>query len=725
MAVKRLEIGVSADRSLSTVYEPLIAASARAKAALKKDADAEAAALEAASKKAATAAAKAFAQIEAMSAKEAAAEIASADKAAQAKVKASQKAFDAELKAFEKRMALAKKVADAEEREIMRSVAATEKAEARKLAAAEKVEQKDREKAGARAVGVGREALGTFAGVGRKAIGIASDVASGAGVNLDLSSYVGKAVSAETKATNIVNQASMSGQDMGDGAAKGLVDHARSVANAAKVDTNATLDVLAAFQAKSSDLKTGEDVLERLAKLAKVSGTEFADMGTAAGAVNAQLEDTPDRAERLVAIMAHLTKQTADGSVEMSDYSKYVGVIAASANSYSGSFDKNIGQLGALSQMAMKGGAYTAAMATGAAASFAKDLTKDKTLKKWTGAGVDVFADEGHTKLKDVEELIVAYTKVKGADRAELAKFFPNVVSKRAVESSLDTYQKAGGGAAGEAAIREEFAKFRATLSDDKIAAMYKTQEGTTANKVVDFNNQLEKIAASLAERVLPAMEKMGPKILEVVDAMGRIVGWAAENPKSAIAAALVGSIAKAGIGDILSKGVESLMSKAGAGSLTIAVAAATFMLGKTAIDEITGKKDAAVTASVEDEARRGNLLGKASYEARHGGVTAETRAEMEKMEAELQARIKGAEAPTSTLGALFSTDKTLKGAATEQADAMKIGDLKADLARLIAVTEANKPPKVVSVDNLPPGASPTAGAGTSNTGAPAVGGRR
>jgi hypothetical protein len=43
----------------------------------------------------------------------------------------------------------------------------------------------------------------------------------------------------------------------------------------------------------------------------------------------------------------------------------------------------------------------------------------------------------------------------------------------------------------------------------------------------------------------------------------------------------------------------------------------------------------------------------------------------------------------------------------------------------LKAATVANKPPKSVTVDNMPGAIGPVAGAGTSNTGAPAVSGRR
>lgn len=796
----RIPVSAAAERSLGTVFEPFMAAAARARdaqgkflAGAKASAKGAADAMASEADRAATAAAKAFAQIEAASTKAAAKEIANADKAAQAKVNADLKAFDQKIKAaeraaaaetkaankaatdaakaiaqveaaetkaaakaiadadrvalakqraaqreFDQRLREAKRAADAEEREIMRTAKAAERKELREYEAGQRRDVQAREQ---RAVEIGRDAYQTFAGVARAGVGVAGDVARGAGVNLDLSSYVSKAVSAETKAVNIVNQAAMSGQEMGAGAAPALITKARAIADAAKVDANATLDVLGAFQAKSSDLKTGEDVLERLAKLAKISGTSFEDMGTAAGSVNAQLDDTPDRAERLVAIMAHLTKQTADGSVEMSDYAKYVGVIAAQAKAYTGSFDKNIGQLGALSQMAMLGGAYSAAMATGAAASFNKDLTKDKTLKTWNEAGINVFADEGKTQLKDVEDIIIEYTRAKGADRAELAKFFPNVVSKRAVSNSLDVYQAAGGGAAGEAAIRAEFAKFRATLDSGTVDKLYKNQEGTTANKVQDFNNKLEAIAASMSERLFPALEAIAPRALQVAEALGKMIEFAGANPGAAIVAAITASIAKAAIGNAVSSAIENALKSAGASAggkgMAFAIGAATIgiTLGSIIVSEAQeGSRAGREKAKAQIDTNE-NVLSAAEKEFKEKGtLSPETLESLIAQKDIVKRQIQEGESAQgegffkrSALGSAYENyfgDKSYEeqGRGREARDRM--GQLSSEskgIDALIAAVKENtaavRGNKTVSVDNIPaagaPGPSAPAGMNT------------
>lgn len=550
------------------------------------------------------------------------------------------------------------------------------------------------------ALGYGAGAMRTLGGVARAGVGIASTLARGAGVNWDLGALVGNSVAQEAKAANIANQATMAGQTV-EGGAKGLAGRTRGAAVKANVDIGQTFDVIGAFQAKSSDLATAEATVERLAKLAKISGTEFGLMGEAAGAVNAQLADSPDKADKLVAIMAHLTKQTADGSVEMSDYAKYVGVIAAQANAYEGTFEKNIGQLGALSQMAMKGGAYSAAMATNAAASFNRDVTKDKTLTKWTGAGIDVFADKGKTKLKDVEELILAYVKKKGANRADLAQFFPNVVSKRAVTSSLDTYDAAEKKqkGSGEAAIRAEFQKFRATLDDKTVDKLYKDQEGTTANSVQKINNQLALMGEQLASRLLPKLIEGAPAIMKFVDSMVGAATWAADNPGKMIVLAITGSIAKAAIGDVVKSGIEGIMKNGigvgggasggfmGGAGLALALGMATIMIASATIAITEEKKNKGREESLSDADKALALAMKAKAAGEGGpALSAQEMDDLRAQRADLQARVDAASKHTTgdTLQAYnpFS-DRTLRQEGKESNDQMMLGSLKALLASL------------------------------------------
>lgn len=750
--MKSIEIGVSANRNLSTVFEPLIAASARAKVALKKDADAEAAALEAAAKKAAAAAAKAFAQMEAMSAKEAAAEIAAADKSAQAKVKASQKAFDAELKAVEKRIALAKKAADAEEREIMRTAAAAEKADARKFAAAEKAVQKEREARGSK---IGRDAMETFGGVARAGIGIGSDMLRGAGVNLDLSSSVARSVSLESTAARATSSAATAeGRVAKPEEIKATIDAIRSAGVETALDFGKLASGLEDFVSKSSDLNTGKKVLAELGATARATGTDVDKLISAAGDVNKTLEDSPDKAERLLSIMRLVAKQGALGNVEVKDLALYMGKLTASAFMYEGSRDKNIGTLGALAQISMRGGATTAAEGTRAAGSFARDITKGAAAKRFDEAGIELYADKEKTKLRDPEKIITDYYAKSGGSLAELANLFQNEMSKKVIlgfGTVAEDAKKQGRDPV--EAIHGEFARFRETISQEDVQKSATLSKGTTEGRAQAFQNQLDLIVASLAERVLPAMEQLAPKALEVADALGKVVGWAAENPGHAIVAAIVGSIGKAAIGNMVGTALENALKTAGSaaggkglglaiGAATIGVTAGSILVAK--LQEDVGKgRDAATGQIATNEA----VLSKAEKEFKETGtLSPETIADLQKQRGVVEGQIKeGQAAPsaesTKGLGGIPMMLKDLFGIESYEQQGRKAGarDASGTLAgqekgidallsavnELKAATVANKPPKNVTVDNMPGGVGPVAGAGTSNTGAPSVPGRR
>lgn len=391
----------------------------------------------------------------------------------------------------------------------------------------------------------------SFGGAVRKGVGVAGDVARGAGVNFDVAGYVSKNVEAETKAINIINQTRMAGQAAPEGGVKGLINFARETGGKSALGTNEALDALAEFQAKSSDLKTGQAVLGDLANLARAAGAEFKDVASGAAFINARLDDTPDRAEKLLAIMRAITAQTAEGQVELKDWAKYMPRIAAGANVFSGDYSKNIGTLSALAQIAVAGGRSNAAEASGSAAAFGRDLMKQRTMKAFTGEGLDVFTDKSRKQLKPPEQIIFEALEKTQGDKARLAKLFPNAISAAPVMAIADVFNKAGGGKTGMDAAKKELGRFDKSFSKSDVNSMAAASMDTTAAKAQMFNNQLEKVVGEMADKVIPALVRLAPEALKVAEALGQLAGWVAENPLKAATVALGASVAKevAGIG--------------------------------------------------------------------------------------------------------------------------------------------------------------------------------
>jgi hypothetical protein len=575
---------------------------------------------------------------DAASAALAAREVARANATAQAKVRADMKAFDERLRASaraaaqEQRQYAAMKRTmererEKENREIVRDAARIERQEAR---AAEKDEKGRR--------GTVREVAGgayaNMAGVARGAMGVGKEIAGGLGVHFDLSSAVANRAGLQSQIVDLMNQSRLGGKTLPKSDRARLTGLVDKVSDENALDPTKTVRVLAEMQAKSSDLEGAEKVIGDLGKLAAATGTDMGDMGKAAGIVNSQLvnmaeykDDAAKRGTVLLNIMRHITKQTADGSVEMSDYAVQMGRIASVAGKYEGSFEDNIGMLGAMSQVAMRGGAVSAAEAARAAASLSRDLTKEKTLKNWNnaeGGPMDIFSDDKKTKLKPVDQLVLMYLEKFGADQAKLAHFIPNEMSRKGFQGFMNIFQDAGGGKAGLDAVKAEFAKFKGTVSQDEVNSMAADKLDTPQAKAQKFQNQLERIADGMTAKVMPALEALAPRALEVADALAKMVGFAAENPGTAITMAIVGSIAKAGITTAVSKGLGDLLASAGSkvgginiAAATMGIAVGTLIAAKMNDEQHKGGDEAKqaldmhenIIKTMEDKVKRGEKL--------------------------------------------------------------------------------------------------------------------
>jgi hypothetical protein len=704
----RVTVGAAADASLDRAFIPLINAAAKAKARVIKDAldmqkQVERAHARAADS-AARQAARAAGQVQAMAAKQAAAEIASADRVAQAKVKAEQRAFDQKLRLVQR-----------QNREIERANSRAQSSIIRDNRADEKRAAGQRGTRAERLQEFGSNAARNLAGVARAGVGVARDVARGAGVQFDLSSLVGKSVALETAATNVSNSAYQPGSGQGRVDPKDLVAQARQIGNMAAFDPEQIMEGLTAFVGKTGDLKTGRDTLADLAKLSRATGTGLEDMVDAAGDVAIQLGDVSDKGPKIAAIMRTIAGQGKVGAVEIRDLAVQMAKLGAAASAFEGDPKKNIELMGAFAQSArQKGGAASATQAaTSVAALINTFKTPARTAAFESATGKKVF-NEKTGMLRDPKQLVMEALAATQGDPEKFKKIFANVQGARAVEGFATTFRQArsqamdrgvtGDGAvkAGLDAVEQEFKKFSKPIGEDEQGGAFQKSMETSAARVQLFNNKIAEIGASVAERVLPQLEKLAPAIINAVDAMAKLIGWAAENPSKAITLAIVGSIAKAAIGSAVSGALTDLMKNAvtsgaglagkalsgGAGAagaigLTLAIAAATIVIGSAIIDMVSNDTQKGVNQSVNADAETVNAIAAYNGAVRTGGTADPVvRSDLESVQAQLQARIAAAQDPTSALGAIF-TSKTFEDRGKEQNDAANILQLKSDLAQV------------------------------------------
>lgn len=338
---------------------------------------------------------------------------------------------------------------------------------------------------------LGRGALGMAQG----GVGAVGDMARGAGIDISLGGMTGRLVSTEQSIIRATNSGLIGKNRIAEKddikATTATVDDA---AMATRKSRGETATALEAFTSKSSDLEMGKQVLKDLGKIANATGSDFTELAMAAGVVSANMGDVPNKADKITAAMRLMAKQGAMGTVEIKDLATMMPRLAAGANAYGGDYEKNLGDLGAIAQMAMKGGRVSAAEATNTSQSIARDITKKQTLKKFEGAGIDVFTDESKTKMRSVEDVMVDVLKYTKGDQSKLAQLMPNQVSNAAVKSLTDTFlqgEKTGDGG-GEKAVRELFAGFRSQTSRDDIERMSGNVENSIGGRAQDFQNKME-----------------------------------------------------------------------------------------------------------------------------------------------------------------------------------------------------------------------------------------
>lgn len=560
------------------------------------------------------------------------------------------------------------------------------------------------------AVDIGGSAMSTFGGYLSRGVGLAGSIARGAGVDFDVGSLTHKVSTAQKTATEISNSAYMEGQSGAAGQRQDpakLIAEARAVADSAAMDTNDALLGLQKFVAKTSDLATGRAILGDMANLAKVTGASLEDMVDAAGDVSKNLGDIPDNAEKTKQIMTVVAQQGKLGSVEIKDLASQMAKVAAGAGKFDGGMDNAIIALGAMAQTSRgTGGSASAAQAATSVASFVTDLTSKAGQKALAGGGVNVWADKGRTTMKPVQQIIKDILAATHGDLARVSALVPGKQSGRAFGGFAKIYNEAEKKQKGSGldAVDAEFKRLTATLSKTEISESLARVTATTESKVQRFNNQLERIAEEAAGRVLPALEKLAPTAIDAAGGLGKLVGWAAENPWQAVgamAAAAIGKeIASAGIKSVFESGLKSLFGGAGGKALTVvATAVAIEQVGEVIIDKVMKAREAAADEEankpfVESEQKR---IAKEVASGRP--LDATDRAALVKEEESLRTRVNEAlQAPTTTggkllygIGALATEGNAgLNNATQTLKDAKDIGALEARLAEVTAQLQRN-----------------------------------
>jgi hypothetical protein len=451
---------------------------------------------------------------------------------------------------------------------------------------------------------VGASVGGTLKTAGRYAAG-----ALAIGGGFALTGAVSQQMRETAMASDLANQ-------MGDPTQKGrILKEAQGVRG---FTGEQTLSAMSGFVEKTGDVNAARAAIQDLSQLALATGTDFGDMGEAAGqafnVIRDSIKDPKKQIEALNEVMSAFAAQGNMGAVEIKDLAVEIASLGAASRKYLGDPAQMLKNMGAMAQAAVaRGGAANAAEASTAVVRFGEDLTKKPAQKALAGMGINIFGDKAKTILKDPKEILADVMKATGGDMTKLQDVFnaqsikafqgfsPLMKEAEDANAKLPKGQRLAKGEAGKRALLGEFGKFAdAKLSKETIAERAGSRL-EDADK--QFTDAMKKFNAEVGSRLLPALTKLIPKIAELTPYVTAFIDkliWAIEKfgvlgtIGGAIAAKVTADIAAASIGEAITKAIVG--GGGGGGGLASMVSTMVTALGPMGVAALAAT--AALTAA-------------------------------------------------------------------------------------------------------------------------------
>lgn len=441
----------------------------------------------------------------------------------------------------------------------------------RSLANFQRDEERGARESVVRAKAIGREATATFTKVTKAALGLSLGAGAAIGVDTSASSIISKGVGFEKAIVDLSNSGAKGAASKSD-----IATNRSAVVGAAEktfTDVNQMAEALGKYTSLTGDIETGRASLEMFGKLARATGSDVGDIAGAAAQIANGLGDVPDKAKIVAEALRTVAQQGKLGSVEIKDLAVHMGKFASKAQFFQGTRQDTIATLGAMAQMAMKGGASTAPEAASSAGNFGRDVMTDAAADAFKGLKINRFTDASEKKLRDPVDLIVDALKATKGSAPMIQELFRNSSSRKAILGARSTFEQAGGGEAGEKAVRAEFKKFRESISESDVESMFQNSASTTEAKATAFNNKMQELGTKVIDAIMPSAERLAPALLKLAEhapvlaeAFASLVSFAAENPFAAVGAMLAASLVSSGIGEAIKSSLTRSIGGAGIG---------------------------------------------------------------------------------------------------------------------------------------------------------------
>lgn len=454
---------------------------------------------------------------------------------------------------------------------------------------ADRKEEQRAAKAQSRNERVAGAAVRTFGAIMRAGAGAASSVAQGMGLDLSMSGGIAKAISRDALARNIAAQGFRDRPGEAPQDINQLQATAQAIGDKYKVDPASVLGGLGKFQALTGDLDTGKASLEGLSRLAKAFNVDLTSMMGAAGQVSSALGDVgagkefataEEKAKALLDVMKGTVAQGQEGAIEIADMATQFAKLKGAGIRFEGGAGGNILKMGALAQMSYQmGGAGSVSQASNAVLGFTNTLATKARRDAFKANGVDIDSTTEKGKFKNPYELIKDSLIKTGGDTDKMKAMWGNVLGEKAVNALRTAFLQAGGGQKGLSAVDAQFARFGGSVSENAINTGLGLNMNSKASQSQDIQNQLDSAYSKMFDELQPAIRDLTPHVVSAARAFGWIVSAAANNPVTAITAAIAASIGKAAIGEAAGAALTKMIAGSSMnGGLAIGVATLTVL---------------------------------------------------------------------------------------------------------------------------------------------------
>lgn len=383
---------------------------------------------------------------------------------------------------------------------------------------------------------------------------LAGDLLRGAGVDTSVGGQIGSSVNRELLANKIANAGWI---ESGRGPAgsetradpKQLLAESYSIGDKTGFTSEQVLGGMDKFVGMTGDLKTARSSMEMFGKIAKANSMDLNEMMDSVARLSMAMGDVPDKGEAIVATFRTMAGQGHIGSVMMDELGANMGKLATRAGSFT--IDKksaetlnsvgvtnSIGQrtavMGALMQMASKGGRIGATQASNSATALIDDMRRGTMGKRLAEIGMTSFADASKTSEADPMDVIMSVLEKSrtkgGVDLAKVAKAFPNkqaaALGNEAGLEYNNFYKEAAARGIVEESQRQKYAMeklsdefqnfLRVTQSAEGVTARFEAMMGTTSGKANAVNTELGKASDEL--------KKLTPLVIDLAKAFTIVI---------------------------------------------------------------------------------------------------------------------------------------------------------------------------------------------------------